>query len=124
MANRIKRFCMFFVLMIFTLIILFDKTSRTTEEERRSRGFRKLPADSGEVKTVKFIQNSCHSEGCAGLGDRLKGIFSAYAIALLSNRTFLIDMPYPCPLESLLGPNEVDWVSSDEKLQNIGKQIW
>ena len=45
---------------------------------------------------------------CSG-GDRLRGITSTFILAVLSQRQFRIDMPYPCPLEKVLQPNLYDW---------------
>jgi hypothetical protein len=56
----------------------------------------------------KFIHYECKNT-CGGWADRVKGILSAYAWALLTNRTFVLDIQHPCPLELVLEPNEVDW---------------
>ena len=49
---------------------------------------------------------------CGGWGDRLKGIMSTYALSLVLNRSFSIEITQPCPLESMLLPNKVNWVSN------------
>ena len=36
-------------------------------------------------------------------------MISTYAWSLLTNRTFLIKMNHPCPLEDILQPNEINW---------------
>lgn len=46
---------------------------------------------------------------CGGWADRLKGIFSTYAWALLTNRKFLINITEPCYIQSVLHPNRVKW---------------
>lgn len=46
---------------------------------------------------------------CGGWGDRLKGIFAAYAWALLSDRIFLIHHTKPCLLTNMLEPNQIKW---------------
>ncbi|UJR27645.1 hypothetical protein I4U23_008926 [Adineta vaga] len=46
---------------------------------------------------------------CGGWGDRLRGITSAYLLAILSRRRFYIDMPFPCNLTTFLQPNLYDW---------------
>jgi hypothetical protein len=58
--------------------------------------------------TTSYVQYSCLKH-CGGFADRLKGIMSAYAWSLITNRSFLIEMPWPCPFESMYDPNEVDW---------------
>jgi hypothetical protein len=39
---------------------------------------------------------------CGGWGDRQKGIVSTFLLALLTNRTFVIDISKPCGLENFL----------------------
>jgi hypothetical protein len=51
---------------------------------------------------------SCHSR-CNGWGDRVRGIVSAYVLALLMRRRFMIDITVPCRLTQALLPNIVDW---------------
>ncbi|CAF1200555.1 unnamed protein product [Adineta steineri] len=46
---------------------------------------------------------------CGGWGDRLRGITSAFILAVLTKRRFYIDMPYPCELTKLLKPNLYNW---------------
>ena len=46
---------------------------------------------------------------CPGWGDQLKGIISAYAWSLLTNRYFEIPMAAPCSLGEFFEPNLVDW---------------
>ena len=56
----------------------------------------------------KTMIYSCHST-CYGWGDRLRGITSAYILALLSRRRFMIDMDHPCSISHVLQPNIIDW---------------
>lgn len=56
----------------------------------------------------KYIVYQCY-EICGGLGDRQKGIVSAYLLAVLTGRTFVIDMPFPCQLEIFMQPNKYNW---------------
>ena len=55
----------------------------------------------------KFLIFSC--DKCGGWADRLKGLLSSYALALLLNRTFIIDIHQPCRISKLIDPNMVDW---------------
>ncbi|CAF0801979.1 unnamed protein product [Adineta ricciae] len=48
-------------------------------------------------------------ESCGGWGDRLRGITSTFMLAILTQRRFYIDMPYPCNLTRFLQPNLYDW---------------
>ncbi|CAF1338308.1 unnamed protein product [Rotaria sordida] len=56
----------------------------------------------------KTIIYSCTSF-CGGWGDRLRGIISAYILALLTDRHFMIDMNYPCDILKVVEPNFVNW---------------
>lgn len=52
------------------------------------------------------------SKNCCGVGDRLETILFAFAVAVLSDRVFVIDyddMFTPFPLELTLTPAEIDW---------------
>lgn len=46
---------------------------------------------------------------CGGHGDRLNGIITAFFLAVLTNRVFLIDYESPLPLQVLLQPGLIDW---------------
>eukprot|EP00928_Gymnodinium_smaydae_P040183 TRINITY_DN27299_c0_g1_i1.p1 TRINITY_DN27299_c0_g1~~TRINITY_DN27299_c0_g1_i1.p1 ORF type:complete len:666 (-),score=136.42 TRINITY_DN27299_c0_g1_i1:124-1836(-) len=53
---------------------------------------------------------ACHpSLPCGGHGDRLKGIASALALAMVTNRLFFIDAPDPWDLDLFLQPAALDW---------------
>jgi hypothetical protein len=56
----------------------------------------------------KTMIYSCHWR-CNGWGDRVRGIMSAYVLALLMRRRFMIDITVPCRLTQALLPNIVDW---------------
>lgn len=71
--------------------------------------------------TSKTFIYSCRSF-CGGWGDRLRGIFSVYMLALVSNRRFLIDMSYPCDIHRVLQPHRIDWrFSSNFQTKNRTK---
>eukprot|EP00434_Breviolum_minutum_P013461 symbB.v1.2.011866.t2/scaffold807.1/size160841/11 len=58
-----------------------------------------------DLQSSKALVFVClHSTFCGGHGDRLFGLLSTYLAALLSNRSFFIDMRSPIPLSSLLHP--------------------
>jgi hypothetical protein len=62
----------------------------------------------------QFIMYRCEAQAdknrnCGGLGDRIKGITSAYLWGILTNRTFLIRIDRPCEFDRLYQPNKVDW---------------
>jgi len=64
---------------------------------------------NGHLKDVSYIVYTCTSNGCAGLGDRLIGIITAFYVALLTQRVFLIDSSHPVDLDQVLSPNKIDW---------------
>jgi len=66
-----------------------------------------LPCDQRQY----FIFNCQKDQLCGGLGDREKGIITSFLLALLSNRTLIIDMADPCPMEDYQTPNVYDWLS-------------
>ena len=60
----------------------------------------------------KLLFYGCSEETpgkCNGLGDRQRGIVSAFLLAILSNRTFGITSTRPCQLSNYLVPNEYNW---------------
>jgi len=63
-----------------------------------------------KTEESKYVIYECtFEEECGGLGDRLKGIMSAYALALLTDRHLLIKHVKPCLLTNFLEPNEYNW---------------
>jgi hypothetical protein len=68
-----------------------------------------------ETSSANYIQYSCHGR-CGGFADRLKGIMSAYALSLISNRSFLIDMQWPCPIDDMFDTSQVNWRPRSKKL--------
>jgi len=67
----------------------------------------------------KIIAYECSSQ-CGGWGDRLRGIFSAYVLALLTDREFKISFKTSCHLEEIFDENIVKWKLS-ESLQSLAK---
>lgn len=69
-----------------------------------------IKLSSKKYEPTKYIVYEC-VEGalCGGLGDRLKGIYSAYAWSLISKRKFLISYSKPCLLTNMLLPNRINW---------------
>mmetsp|Transcript_89794 Transcript_89794/g.290103 ORF Transcript_89794/g.290103 Transcript_89794/m.290103 type:complete len:323 (+) Transcript_89794:1012-1980(+) len=59
---------------------------------------------------VPVLVYSCQPYAqCGGQGDRLNGIVTAFLLAILTRRVFLIDSESPLPLQMLLVPRLVDW---------------
>ena len=59
----------------------------------------------------KLLMYACTAESrhCHGLADRQRGIISSFMMALLTNRTFVINHTWPCSLSKFLKPNLYDW---------------
>lgn len=74
----------------------------------------KLKTNSNTTKTMIY---SCQSF-CGGWGDRLRGILSAYVLALVTDRHFMIDMNYPCQITKVIEPNFVNWTMIHSKQPN------
>jgi hypothetical protein len=58
--------------------------------------------------TNKYLQYECDG-GCGGWADRLKGILSSYAFALLTDRQFSLKITHPCNLDQIFIPNKIDY---------------
>ena len=65
---------------------------------------------------MKYLVYECQSS-CGGWADRLKGIISVFALSLLTNRQFIINITNPCNFSQLFVPNEVNWDPSPIVLQ-------
>lgn len=68
---------------------------------------RKLPS-----RLIYSCESNKKKHFCGGMGDRFRGIISAFYMALLSNRRFELYSPVPIPLQKYLKPNLVNWVPS------------
>ncbi|XP_065891466.1 uncharacterized protein [Dysidea avara] len=56
----------------------------------------------------RFLKYVCNSR-CGGYGNRIQGITVALMLAILSNRTLIIEMKYPFDINTLLHPNAIQW---------------
>lgn len=71
----------------------------------------------------KFLVFKCDDSNlCGGLGDREKGIISSFLLALLTNRTFIIQMTKPCELQQFLQPNIYNWDRCGDFLSKVPKE--
>ncbi len=62
------------------------------------------------IDSKKYVIYECTNKNlCGGLGDRLKGIMSAYAWSLVTNRIFLIRHYRPCLLTEMFQVNKLNW---------------
>eukprot|EP00899_Mesostigma_viride_P015980 jgi/Mesvir1/24383/Mv11052-RA.1 len=65
------------------------------------------------ARQVRFLVYVCDPGHCGGLGDRFKGIISAFYLAVFARRVFLIQHP-SYPLSDFLAPHAIDWASWGE----------
>lgn len=66
----------------------------------------------GSVEHGRFLVWSCRPLGvCGGLGNRIVNIVAAFALAVLTDRAFLIDYPgsSPLELEAYARSEIIDW---------------
>lgn len=71
------------------------------------KGVAAIANGAGDVRVLVY---SCQPFAqCGGHGDRLNGIVSAFFLAVLTNRVFLIDYESPVPLQMVLTPHLIDW---------------
>ena len=67
----------------------------------------------------KYVIYECIDDNgwlCGGWADRLKGIMSAYAWALLTNRKLILDVTKPCSLTNFYIPNKIQWNQDIKKI--------
>ena len=59
--------------------------------------------------TSRYLSYTCKSSGHGGIGNRVQGIVSLFFLALLTNRTFLINWGGPGKLADYMEPNQINW---------------
>jgi hypothetical protein len=106
MNNKFK--IIFFCLVYFCFLkILFPYNNLYKNKEKK-----------------RYIVYECTTRStCGGWADRLKGIMSAYAIGLLTDRHLLIHFTRPCNLTNFLEPNKHNWLKTNY-LSKRSKKIW
>jgi hypothetical protein len=62
----------------------------------------------GGGRTSRTLTWYCDSD-CGGIGDRVKGMYRAFLLALVTNRTFFIHMSDQVQSTMFLEPNSIDW---------------
>ncbi|CAF1409245.1 unnamed protein product [Adineta ricciae] len=71
----------------------------------------------------KYLVYSCPFM-CGGWGDRTRKIVAAFLLSLALNRTFLLDMTWPCSIEQYLTANLISWsISSHLHVKNLSSAI-
>ena len=71
-------------------------------------------------------------KGCGGIGDRMKGMYAAFLLALVMNRTFFIYQSEEIQKTMYIEPNAIDWrpvngriiMHADETLERFGYTYW
>lgn len=84
-----------------------------------------------EGEPIKTLTWYCLS-GCNGIGDRMKGIYAAFALALAMNRTFFIYQSELVQKQMLLEPNAINWMpinkclslDADSTLETFGQPAY
>ncbi|CAF1309001.1 unnamed protein product [Rotaria magnacalcarata] len=66
----------------------------------------------------KYLIYTCN-QPCGGWGDRTRKIVGAYLLSLVLNRTFLINITWPCPITHLLEPNFINWNQTIKHLSKL-----
>lgn len=66
----------------------------------------------------RYLVYKCHNF-CGGLGDRQKGIITAFLFSKLSNRSFVVDVDNPCEWEEAFLPNRYDWTRCKRYALNV-----
>jgi hypothetical protein len=69
---------------------------------------KRMPAHGGHKV---FIYSCTNGQICGGLADRMIGMVSVFMLAVLTNRSFAIEVDQPSPLQDFLSPNEYDWTT-------------
>jgi len=72
------------------------------------RGLAALAKDP-EADVPVLIWSCQPYQQCGGHGDRFNGIVTAFLLAVLTRRVFLLDSESPLPLQMFLAPRLIDW---------------
>lgn len=88
-----------------------------------SKGNGNVNVEEQKCAKHKYVVYTCQKGRiCGGLGDRQQGIVSAYILAMLTNRSFVLDMNYPCDISRFQVPNLYDWTACKEYALKVNKK--
>lgn len=88
-----------------------------------SKGNGNIGGEEQNCAKRKYVVYTCKKGRiCGGLGDRQQGIVSAYILAMLTNRSFVLDMDYPCDISRFQVPNLYDWTACKEYALKVNKK--
>lgn len=74
------------------------------------------PKPLPEEKTNNsYILYECSNKLCGGWSNRLYGILATYFLAIIYDRTLIINIDRPCPLENYLSPRDIKWNAKKPK---------
>lgn len=110
LRNNKKRIISIILLKILSLLILFLYLNNKSSSRKY------IINNTNKLKLNKYIVFECIEGKCRGWADRLKGILSAYAWSLISNRKFYINIDKPCHLSNMLEPNKINWLTNFTQL--------
>ena len=109
--SRIRKLIII-VILVYCVYSFIHSTFPFLFDENYSPAYSKfIPVSKVKYEGPKYIQFVCDqpSKVCGGWADRLKGVFSTYALSMILNRTFLMKITQPCHLNTIIRPNLVDW---------------
>ena len=92
------------------------------ENRNQTINLTQIPTTSRPSK--KYLRYECDGSGCGGWADRLKGILSSYAFALLTDRQFSLKMTQPCNLDQIFLPNKIDYRETAINLINETNHVY
>ena len=107
----------------FLLICLYFILNKSFLAKSYNRNNNKNKTITSIIIPNKYLIYECKFH-CGGWADRLKGIMSVYALSLLTNRHFLIDIRTPCNFSHLFMPNQIDWLPEHSGLHRNTKRTY
>ena len=99
-----------------SLLLRIHRQPLLQQYESRHVNFLRLVKPS--TLTNKYLVYTCN-QPCGGWGDRTRKIVGAYLLSVVLNRTFIIDMTWPCSISNLLEPNFILW---NQTIKNPSKR--
>ena len=114
MATRLV--ALIFLIWLLTNLVFLDASMLTSSASSTKTA---TTERTTKPATKKYVIYECARPPCGGWSDRLKGILSMRALALLTDRQLIINMTYPCDLRHMLVANKDDW-NPDQIKNKIG----
>ena len=73
---------------------------------------------------AKVLSYDCAGNNCGGLGNQIRGLLSVFWLALLTNRTFVINWHRPGKLKDYVEPNLINWNVPPFRFGKFHKTYW